>query len=78
MGTVILEPAFPGPEIRAVQDETSAPAVGRLAAVVWPYSTALWLGRTLQRAGWGGVAIRPADHLACGMPDLDRVLKTSH
>jgi hypothetical protein len=78
MGTVILEPVFPGPKIRTAHNEMLVPAVGRLAAVVWPYSTALWLGRTLQRRGWGGVAIVPADHLACGMPDLEQVLKSSH
>ena len=36
------------------------------------------LFRSLQRRGWGGVAIVPADHLACGMPDLGQVLDTSH
>src|ERR1700733_8098018 len=78
MSAVILEPVSPGPEIRAVQDETLVPAGRRLAAVVWPYSTALWLGRTLQPRGGGGVPIVPANHLACGMPDLDRLLEASH
>jgi hypothetical protein len=78
MSAVILEPVFPGPEIQAAQDDMLVPAGRRLAAVVWPYSTALWLGRTLQRRGWGGVAVLPADHVACGMPDLDGVLDRSH
>jgi biotin carboxylase len=42
----------------------------RLAAVVWPYSSALWLGRTLQSRGWAGIAVVPANPAACGMPGL--------
>ncbi|MGH3160118.1 MAG: hypothetical protein ACRDNF_26595 [Streptosporangiaceae bacterium] len=78
MRTVTLEPAVPGPGIRVAQEEASVPPLRRLAAVVWPYSTAVWLGRALQRRGWGGVAVLPADHAACGMPDLKELLDDRH
>jgi hypothetical protein len=39
-------------------------------AVLWPYSTAVWLGRTLRSRGWAGVAVTPADLAVCGMTDL--------
>jgi hypothetical protein len=81
MRGLILEPGFPGPKIRVAKDELLMAAGRRLAAVVWPYSTALWLGRTLRGRGWGGVAVLPADPAACGMPvptlaagDWDRVV----
>jgi biotin carboxylase len=76
-----LEPGCPGPKIRVAEDGSPVAAGRRLAAVVWPYSTALWLGRTLRGRGWGGVAVLPADPAACGMPvpcldraDWERVL----
>jgi len=58
-----------------------SPAPGqrtRRAAVIWPYSTGLWLGRTLASKGWDAVAVRPPDPAACGMPDLDQVLHGEH
>jgi biotin carboxylase len=70
MGAVILEPVSPGPGIQAAGDGALVAAERRLAAVVWPYSTARWLGLALQRRGWAGVAVVPADPRACGMPDL--------
>jgi biotin carboxylase len=70
MRGLTLEPGCAGPGIRAVRDDVLVPAGRRLAAVVWPYSTALWLGRTLQFRGWGGVAVVPADPAARGMPGL--------
>jgi Carbamoyl-phosphate synthase L chain, ATP binding domain len=71
MRGLTLEPGFPGPKIRVTKNDPPLTAGRRLAAVVWPYSTALWLGRTLRGRGWGGVAVVPADPAACGMPKLD-------
>jgi hypothetical protein len=68
MRGLTLEPVSPGPEIQVSGDAALMAAGRRLAAVVWPYSTALWLGRTLQCRGWAGVAVVPADPAACGMP----------
>lgn len=62
---------------RAVHTVThGGPACPPRAAVVWPYSMALRLGRVLQSKGWSGIAVLPADKLACAMPDLDQVLDT--
>jgi biotin carboxylase len=70
MCTVILEPAPPGPGIQAARADVLVASKRRLAAVVWPYSTARWLGRALQQRGWAGVAVVPADRDGCGMADL--------
>jgi biotin carboxylase len=70
MCTEILEPVLPGRDIQAAEDDALVAAERPLAAVVWPYSTARLLGRELQRRGWAGVAVLPADLGACGMPDL--------
>ena len=71
MRAMDVEPVISGPGIRAARDDMLMTAGHRLAAVVWPYSTALWLGRTLRRRGWAGVAVVPADPAACGMPGLN-------